>query len=933
MPNPSSTVPMIICPTTHNDWDWQETFEGYYSQQTQSQNSVSGILDNVTTIFAGGDQDFRFSYAEIGFLRRYLHENPDKIYTLQQARGHFCLLGGGITSPDNQVSHGEVFIRNYLTGHEYLRSMGLLENLFFVAWLPDDFGHDPQLPVLIEALGMKAIALSRIPGSPQPTPCYHKQVEAANVRASGLAFYWPGSDGSTMLTHFMPATYYGITNYLQGNAMQTAQEIQSGIQQFLDKNYDGVVWPGGTIFATEGGDWQFPVTSAEPTTITGAYNWADVNDVAISSSSGDVTASCQLGTFEDYYNALMESASDIPSFTLYAENYWTGYFASRPQLKIDHYQATQLLLGAEVLGSILAVYAGTTPEELRNLSDAIAAGWHLLVPTTHHDFITGTSPDSLYIMNSDCEGQPCANQVWDSCGQLSMSTQAVNLAEEAMKIAMAQLAKAAAATPKSGETAVVVFNQIGRDLPDTALVEMADPSGGTIDYQVRVGSLMGPVQRSSENTLLFQVPDMRSMAYKVVYLVPQGPATPPPDSTTETEDYTFSNDGVVSLVLSQDNGWAITKMTVGSQTQSYVQDDGTYANRLEMWNDGGNIYQFGMEFILAGSSSQVVDCETGAFAFDRFLIAGNGSLVEDGPVRWRFIGNLTDNSTGNAYTTQYDLIKGETLVRITTAGAVTSGASSLLTSFPMQTTTGDTGSVLEYGTSYFWENRAPQQSWDGLNFRASHDFAQLVTSEGDAVAAVYHNGIPAWTIDGSTLRGCLLRNTPGGNRGGKGSDTCPHTQHYTLDINAQRAETGYPLRTSLYTQTPLYAELVNMNYVETMREAAQLAHVIQKNAVLRVGKMNPPSEHSDRSLILRVQQMCTETQELDIHLPFLASGGTIVWPSIVTALENISDNAPSVTLSENTASFQANRALWTMKVPITLPTTRVEEEQATDRNI
>jgi hypothetical protein len=128
---------------------------------------VTGILDSVVAILQSGDshaEDFRFSYAEIAFLRQYLDDNPAKVGIFQEDR--FCLLGGGITSPDNQVARSEVFIRNYLIGQEYLKSKGLEDNLFPVVWVPDDFGHSPQLPVLAEALGMKAIALSRVPGSP-----------------------------------------------------------------------------------------------------------------------------------------------------------------------------------------------------------------------------------------------------------------------------------------------------------------------------------------------------------------------------------------------------------------------------------------------------------------------------------------------------------------------------------------------------------------------------------------------------------------------------------------------------------------------------------------------------------------------------------------------------------------------------------------------
>ncbi len=915
----SATIPLLICPTTHNDWDWLLKFEEYYSSSNAPNNigGVQAILNNVAEIFAGSsdeDKKFRFSYAEIGFLRQYLQDHPEKIATFREAGRRFCLLGGGITSPDNQVSHCEVFIRNYLTGHEYLKSVGLIDKVFFVAWLPDDFGHDPQLPVLIEALGMKALAVSRIPGSIQPQPCSATQHAARDVRTNGMAFNWPGADGSGMLTHFMPATYYGITNY-------SVSDAGTGMTDFLENNYlhissddrKPVVWPGDIVFATQGGDWQYPATPELPPNSDYSYDWTGAIDATV--STGGVVARSELATFADYYDRLMRNGSTIPSFELYAENYWTGYFASRPQLKIDHYNAAQWLLGAEVLGALLALCGDINGQEAeKKLAEAIAEGWHQLVPTTHHDFVTGTSPDSVYDTSGSVGQGP---EMWDANGQLSMSSQAAILAADAVSLGMTQLADLVAANPYPGEIPVVVFNQIGRDLPDTAMVEMDDPSGGTVDYRIRVGEDTAPVQRSSNNTLLFQVPGMRSMAYRVVYLIPGGAGTPPMASQPKTGEYIFTNDGVVSLLLSQSDGWAIKQLTI--DRQPHIQVGGPYANRIGIWSDSGNIYQFGMEY-------QSYCNQYGGFAFTAFLNGTTGALVEKGPIRWRFIATLVDPASGATFTTQYDLIRGEKLVRITTSGAApdTGNGTSVLVSFPMQTNNAATGSMLEYGTSAFWENRNPQQSWDGLTFRASHDFAQLLTGDGNAIAAVYHNGIPAWTIDGAILRGCLLRNTPGGGRGASGHDNSSHTQHYTLDVEARPAETGYPLRTALYTQTPLRARVVTAAAGAGMPEQAHLASVDQADAVLRVAKMTHASEDAGRSLILRVQQARRSAQQLDIQLPFLAGGGTRVAPEIVTALETSPANPPEVELSGTTASFQANRALWTMRVPITLQVTRVE---------
>jgi alpha-mannosidase len=89
--------------------------------------------------------------------------------------------GGGITSPDNLLPHGESFIRNYLVGKKFLDEHGITWNslgnrekkirlkcyeftCYYIAWLPDDFGHDSQLPVMLKAMNMRAVSMARLPG-------------------------------------------------------------------------------------------------------------------------------------------------------------------------------------------------------------------------------------------------------------------------------------------------------------------------------------------------------------------------------------------------------------------------------------------------------------------------------------------------------------------------------------------------------------------------------------------------------------------------------------------------------------------------------------------------------------------------------------------------------------------------------------------------
>src|SRR4051794_40853989 len=170
-----TTGALVVCPTTHIDWDWIDTFIEYVTIGPQPDGNDLGptdeVLNGVVQLLAS-ELDFRFSLAEIGYLRRFIAHQPTALATLQAAgAGRFLLAGGGITSPDSLVCNGEVFIRNYLLGQQWLRGAGLAANVGPIAWLPDDFGHDPQLPVALAAMGLAYAGLSRVPGSPQGSPC------------------------------------------------------------------------------------------------------------------------------------------------------------------------------------------------------------------------------------------------------------------------------------------------------------------------------------------------------------------------------------------------------------------------------------------------------------------------------------------------------------------------------------------------------------------------------------------------------------------------------------------------------------------------------------------------------------------------------------------------------------------------------------------
>lgn len=432
-----ATGTLVVCPTSHIDWDWIDTFVEYVTIGPGPNGNWLGptdqVLDGVAQLLAQDPSELRFSLAEIGYLRRFIDREPSALATLQAAgMDRFLLMGGGITSPDNLVCNGEVFIRNYLLGRQWLRGAGLSANLGPIAWLPDDFGHDPQLPVVLAAMGLAYAGLSRVPGSPQGSPCAApldgSPSVAAELNQNGLVFTWQASDGSKVLTHFMPDTY-GVPFY--GN---------DGASSWNDFNQDyGSGWPVvdglSWRFAPAGGDFALSLFPKDQ------GNWLDL--IASYNQQPSPGIPAVPGTFLDF----MQRAARAPGLleiTLQAQNYWTGHFASRPRLKILHNRAARTLLAAEAASTLLRAASIESAAALDALDRAITTAWEALVPSSHHDYVTGTSPDRVY---------------WNE--QLPLLELAARLAADALGQGVARIAGAVQPQAGQGEVPVVVFNPVG----------------------------------------------------------------------------------------------------------------------------------------------------------------------------------------------------------------------------------------------------------------------------------------------------------------------------------------------------------------------------------------------------------------------------------------------------------------------------------------
>jgi alpha-mannosidase len=882
---------LIVCPTSHMDWDWNSSFEEYFKQTTGGAGTgpVQKVLNQAFSLFTS-EPTFRFSLAEVAWLQRYLVNRngnlPERLFE------KLSFLGGGITSPDNIVCNGEVFVRNYLLGRTWVKSLGLAQALENVSWLPDDFGHDPELPVILSAMGLGAVGFARVPGA---FPNYTLRLDqkssevqpsmARELMASGVAFHWIATDGSSVFAHFMPNTY-GVP-FASGGSQSNSSAWLSFVQsQYLSSSYhsgsslQATVWPGGVAFAPAGGDFSVPDTG-----------WVGgVSD--FNSTAGNTTKSA-VGTFSSYVNAVKSSGAPLVKRTLDPSNFWTGYFGSRPALKRLQAQASRDLVSAEALSSLLWLASPMSSAALSSLDSAIQEAWGVLVPSSHHDFITGTSPDSIYKKE-----------------QHPMLSLAASMAAAAYRRALQWVADTIPAPKGASGNVVAVYNPVGVARGGMFRLE----AGASVSFN----GAQATVQPLADGGILVQAPVVPALGY-ISGVVSKGQQQSPLSPVLSNDSVTLNN-GAVQITISSASNWAITSIIPAGGTELLA--NGAKANVLQSYDDTGNLYQYGNEPMSSYSGSN------GTFRLRHGgLTAGKAWLTEAGPLRWRAEAQVL-GTNGLVYQLSYTLLKDEPLVRMEITGSAPQ-ATTMVTAFPATAMDGVTQATrLTYGTAHHFHTDEAPAYWTGPVFKATHNFLMPAAPGSGAtfaLAAIYHDGMPAWACSDGQLLGSLFRNTDGAQRGASGTDTDTHTQRYALRISTTPLDprTGQPLTEALEFAQPLVAAVASpSNQPEspvTLQSSASLASAPAPALVRVVRPMGVETSAvgtaPGASIALRIYRPdANGTQTaVAVTLPELTTASTAS-AALVTALEEPIPNAPPVSLNGNVLSVPTTGALTTVQL-------------------
>ncbi|HKR69664.1 MAG TPA: glycoside hydrolase family 38 C-terminal domain-containing protein [Streptosporangiaceae bacterium] len=365
----------------HYDPVWWNT-QGQYTQTWPLLPATDGSLPEVRTAFelmrlhlqeARRDPHYKFVLAEIDYLKPYFDAHPEDRADLLAfiAEGRIEIVGGNYNEPNTNLTCAESTIRNAVYGMAFQN--GVLGATPTAAWMLDAFGFDPSYPGLMAAAGLAESSWARGP--------FHQwgpeKIFGGNKRMQFPAdFEWISPDGHGLLTSYMPNHY--SAGWITQHAADLATAEKDAYSQFRSL---APVAATRNVLLPVGGDHVVP--SRWATAIHRDWNTRYVWPRFVTAVP------------REFFEAVRAERESTGAWLMPQTRDMNPVYPGKDVTYIDTKQAQRdgeiALLDGERLAT--AAWLAGAPYPVASLDKA----WRLLAFGAHHDAITGTEGDQVYL--------------------------------------------------------------------------------------------------------------------------------------------------------------------------------------------------------------------------------------------------------------------------------------------------------------------------------------------------------------------------------------------------------------------------------------------------------------------------------------------------------------------------------------------------------
>jgi alpha-mannosidase len=369
---------MFMVSHFHYDPVWWNTQGAYTSEWREDPpgraRQANGFeLVHAHLEMARREPEYKFVLAEVDYLKPYWDTHPEDRADLRRflAEGRVEVMGGTYNEPNTNLTGPETTIRNLVHGIGFQRDV--LGGDPATAWQLDVFGHDPQFPGMAADAGLTSSSWARGPHH-QWGPAQGGDVERMQFCSE---FEWISPSGRGLLTHYMPAHYSAGWWMDSSTSLEEAEEATYKLFDELKRVAltRNVLLPVGTDY-TPPNKW----VTAIHRDWAKRYTWPRF------------VCAIPREFFAAVRAELAERGSAPSPQTRDMNPIYTGKDVSYIDTKQANRAAENAVLDAERFAVFAGLMSGANYPQA-----AFAKAWVQLAYGAHHDAITGSESDQVYL--------------------------------------------------------------------------------------------------------------------------------------------------------------------------------------------------------------------------------------------------------------------------------------------------------------------------------------------------------------------------------------------------------------------------------------------------------------------------------------------------------------------------------------------------------
>uniref|UniRef100_A0A1Q3FDG5 Alpha-mannosidase n=1 Tax=Culex tarsalis TaxID=7177 RepID=A0A1Q3FDG5_CULTA len=403
--NQKHKLKVFVVPHSHNDPGWIHTFEEYYERQTKQifANMLRHLEEN-----AG----MRFIWAEISYFARWydnlVPQQKDVVKKLVR-NGQLEFVTGGWVMPDEANSHWYAMLLQLTEGQTWLKTR--LNVTPTASWSIDPFGQSPSMAYVLKKSGFDSLLIQRTHYIVKKNLALKQQLE---FRWRQL---WDATGETELLTHMMPFYSYDIPHTCGPDPKiccqfdfkrlphfgvscpwrvppqpitdeNVAKKAELIVDQWRKKS---VLYKTRSVLIPLGDDFRYTQSKEWEAQ---RVNFEKLFDHINAEPAFNVEA--KFGTLREYFDSIRAAqpldkfptlSGDFFTYADVNEDYWSGYYTSRPY----HKRQDRILLG--YLRSAEMLHAWHTWDG--ELAQRLEYARQQLALFQHHDGITGTAENHV----------------------------------------------------------------------------------------------------------------------------------------------------------------------------------------------------------------------------------------------------------------------------------------------------------------------------------------------------------------------------------------------------------------------------------------------------------------------------------------------------------------------------------------------------------